>query len=160
MDYFIVIILVAFSGVFSGLTLGFFSLGKDDLERKAELKDKDAIKVYKIRKDGNLLLCTLLIGNVAVNSAISIFLGSITSGVAAGFIATSLIVIFGEIIPQATFSRYALIVGARLAWLVRLFIFIFFLMIRRPPRSTLFPYTTLFRSLHNLELLEQKKYIF
>src|SRR2546422_10480223 len=26
----------------------------------------------------------------------------------------------------------------------------FFLMIRRPPRSTLFPYTTLFRSLHVL----------
>src|SRR3989449_2116245 len=26
--------------------------------------------------------------------------------------------------------------------------FIFFLMIRRPPRSTLFPYTTLFRSRH------------
>src|SRR5947209_20345631 len=26
------------------------------------------------------------------------------------------------------------------------FLFIFFLMIRRPPRSTLFPYTTLFRS--------------
>src|SRR5437870_9827126 len=28
-----------------------------------------------------------------------------------------------------------------------LIIFFFFLMIRRPPRSTLFPYTTLFRSL-------------
>src|SRR5436309_15916369 len=28
----------------------------------------------------------------------------------------------------------------------RLFLFLFFLMIRRPPRSTLFPYTTLFRS--------------
>src|ERR1041384_5226213 len=28
------------------------------------------------------------------------------------------------------------------------FFFFFFLMIRRPPRSTLFPYTTLFRSLH------------
>src|SRR2546430_7568929 len=28
-----------------------------------------------------------------------------------------------------------------------LFVFFFFLMIRRPPRSTLFPYTTLFRSL-------------
>src|SRR5689334_24099425 len=27
-----------------------------------------------------------------------------------------------------------------------MFIFFFFLMIRRPPRSTLFPYTTLFRS--------------
>src|SRR2546422_9359 len=31
----------------------------------------------------------------------------------------------------------------------------FFLMIRRPPRSTLFPYTTLFRSrLHNMRTLE------
>src|SRR5256885_5070833 len=30
-------------------------------------------------------------------------------------------------------------------WIV-LFFFFFFLMIRRPPRSTLFPYTTLFRS--------------
>src|SRR5260221_6798826 len=29
-----------------------------------------------------------------------------------------------------------------------MFIFFFFLMIRRPPRSTLFPYTTLFRSVH------------
>src|SRR6266480_2699102 len=29
-----------------------------------------------------------------------------------------------------------------------LFFFFFFLMIRRPPRSTLFPYTTLFRSRH------------
>src|SRR5260370_20970129 len=30
---------------------------------------------------------------------------------------------------------------------VLIFFFFFFLMIRRPPRSTLFPYTTLFRSL-------------
>src|SRR2546427_6269731 len=29
--------------------------------------------------------------------------------------------------------------------------FFFFLMIRRPPRSTLFPYTTLFRSLTQIE---------
>src|ERR1039457_7540829 len=28
-----------------------------------------------------------------------------------------------------------------------MFFFLFFLMIRRPPRSTLFPYTTLFRSM-------------
>src|SRR2546427_11456527 len=31
------------------------------------------------------------------------------------------------------------------------FFFFFFLMIRRPPRSTLFPYTTLFRSHHRAE---------
>jgi len=126
MNYFIVIVLVIFSAIFSGLTLGFFSLNKDDLKRKANFGDKDAKKVYKIRKNGNLLLCTLLIGNVAVNSVLSIFLGSITSGIFAGFIATGLIVIFGEIIPQATFSRYALKLGARFTWLIRIFIFIFY----------------------------------
>src|SRR5471030_203764 len=35
----------------------------------------------------------------------------------------------------------------------RLLLFIFFLMIRRPPRSTLFPYTTLFRSQAEIEAL-------
>src|SRR3712207_7723949 len=32
---------------------------------------------------------------------------------------------------------------------LRSHVFIFFLMIRRPPRSTLFPYTTLFRSVRS-----------
>src|SRR3712207_7718399 len=34
-------------------------------------------------------------------------------------------------------------------------LFFFFLMIRRPPRSTLFPYTTLFRSVWYLKRLKQ-----
>src|SRR2546430_10132296 len=37
------------------------------------------------------------------------------------------------------------------------FLFFFFLMIRRPPRSTLFPYTTLFRS---ISLGEQQRIIY
>src|SRR5260370_18195692 len=35
--------------------------------------------------------------------------------------------------------------------------FFFFLMIRRPPRSTLFPYTTLFRSVLDLDRGEQHR---
>src|SRR2546430_3864076 len=34
-----------------------------------------------------------------------------------------------------------------LRWTPPVHVFFFFLMIRRPPRSTLFPYTTLFRSI-------------
>ena len=126
MVYLIVIVLVLFSALFSGLTLGFFSLNKDDLERKAELGDKQAMQVYSVRKNGNMLLCTLLIGNVAVNSVLAIFLGSIASGIAAGFLATGLIVIFGEIVPQAAFSRYALLLGSKLVWLVRIFLIMLF----------------------------------
>src|SRR5256885_5572956 len=40
-----------------------------------------------------------------------------------------------------------------------LFCFFFFLMIRRPPRSTLFPYTTLFRSLGGEELDEIRAFL-
>src|SRR5687768_17972151 len=36
-----------------------------------------------------------------------------------------------------------------------LFLLFFFLMIRRPPRSTLFPYTTLFRSVAGADLPDQ-----
>src|SRR5256885_10399693 len=36
------------------------------------------------------------------------------------------------------------------------FFFFFFLMIRRPPRSTLFPYTTLFRSLGDFAIIAGK----
>src|SRR2546426_11668880 len=39
---------------------------------------------------------------------------------------------------------------------VRFFFFFFFLMIRRPPRSTLFPYTTLFRSRSQFRLRERR----
>lgn len=126
MDYIIVISLILLSGLFSGLTLGLLSLDVNELKRKISLGDKDAQKVYPVRKKGNLLLCTLLLGNVGVNSTLAIFLGNITSGVLAGIMATSLIVIFGEIVPQASFSRYALSVGARTAWLVKFFIFILF----------------------------------
>ena len=126
MNYLIVIILVLFSGLFSGLTLGLLSLSKDVLKRKISLGDKMAKKVYAVRKRGNLLLCTLLLGNVAVNSILAIFLGDITSGVMAAFMATGLIVIFGEIIPQASFSKYAMWIGSKTAWLVKIFIFILF----------------------------------
>jgi metal transporter CNNM len=126
MNYIIVSVLVLFSGLFSGLTLGFFSLDLAGLDRKVKMGNKNAEKVYPIRKKGNLLLCTLLLGNVAVNSAMAVFLGSIATGVAAGLISTSLIVIFGEIIPQAAFSRHALTVGSKMAWFVRIIIVILY----------------------------------
>ncbi len=122
----IIVLLVISSGLFSGLTLGLMGLNVFDLKRKVKLGNKNAEKIYPLRKQGNLLLCTLLLGNVAVNSILAIFLGSITTGLFASFLATGLIVIFGEILPQSIFSRYALKFGAKMAWLVHIFIFIFY----------------------------------
>jgi metal transporter CNNM len=125
-DYILVAVLLIFSALFSGLTLGLMSLNASELKRKMTLGNLDAAKVYQVRQRGNLLLTTLLIGNVLVNSTLAIFLGSLASGLVAGVIATTLIVILGEIMPQAIFSKYALTLGARNAWLVKIFIFILY----------------------------------
>lgn len=124
MPYIISGLLVLLSGIFSGLTIGLMSLNKTELQRKIKLRDTDAKKVYSVRKNGNFLLTTLLLGNVAVNTALSIFLGDVASGVVGGVLATVLIVILGEIIPQALFSRYALKVGGSLVFLVRFFMIV------------------------------------
>ncbi len=118
--------LIALSGLFSGLTLGLYSINKTELSRKTELGDKRAARVQRVRNKGNLLLVSLLLGNVAVNSAISIILGTVASGFLAGLMATGLIVIFGEIIPQASCARYAMWVGYHTAWIVELIMIILY----------------------------------
>jgi len=126
MEYLITLALITLSALFSGLTLGLLSLDTQTLRRKAKAGDAQARAIYPIRRKGNLLLTTLLLGNVVVNTTLSIFLGSVASGVVAVIIATILIFLFGEIIPQAVISRHALWFGAKTAPLVRLVMFVFY----------------------------------
>lgn len=120
----LLLVLIVCSAVFSGLTIGMFSLSVSGLERKMRLGDVRAERILKIRRNGNFLLCTLLLGNVAVNSGISILMSDLAPGIMAGVISTALIFIFGEVLPQATCARYAVKVGYNTAWLVRIFMFI------------------------------------
>lgn len=126
MEYVISLFLISCSALFSGLTLGLFSLDVHNLRRKAELGEPRAVTVYDLRRRGNLLLSTLLLGNVAVNAILSVYLGSIVSGVVASIFATALIFLFGEIIPQAVISRFALPFGSVTAPLVRVLITMFY----------------------------------
>jgi len=126
MVYLVIVVLIVASALFSGLTLGLMSLGVYELKRKKELGDMRAARVYNIRRRGNLLLTTLLLGNVLVNTILSVFFGSIASGVIATIFATILIVIFGEIMPQAIISRHALKFGAMSSSFVRVLLWLFF----------------------------------
>ena len=80
-----------------------------------------AARILPLRRRGNLLLCTLLLGNTVVNACISILLANVTSGAVGLLVSTAIIVIFGEIIPQAICSKHGLAVGARCIWLVLAF---------------------------------------
>jgi hypothetical protein len=104
----LIIFLIALSALFSGLTLGLMSLDKTGLEIVMSGDDPKAAAyaqaIYPVRSDGNLLLCTLLLGNVAVNALLSILLAEYAGGVVGLISSTFLIVIFGEILPQAFVS--------------------------------------------------------
>mmetsp|Transcript_1360 Transcript_1360/g.2227 ORF Transcript_1360/g.2227 Transcript_1360/m.2227 type:complete len:525 (+) Transcript_1360:774-2348(+) len=89
---------------------------------------KYARKIQPVREKGNLLLCTLLLGNVMANAALSIFLADYTSGPVGFILSTALIVIFGEIFPQAACSRYALWVGAHTIYIVKFFLVVLYVL--------------------------------
>jgi metal transporter CNNM len=125
-NFILIFVLLVLSALFSGLNLGLMSLNPHELKRKTELGDKKAKKVYPVRKNGNYLLVTLLLGNVAVNAVLAIFLGSLTAGLLAVVLTTALITIFGEIIPQAVLSRHALAISYRVVWIVKFFMIILF----------------------------------
>lgn len=101
----VLLVLLSFSALFSGLTLGLMSLDLTGLEIVMAGDDPEAAKfakkIYPVRQRGNLLLCTLLLGNTAVNSLMSIFSAEIFNGTVGFVTSTFLILIFGEIIPQA-----------------------------------------------------------
>lgn len=126
MVYFLSLFLITCSALFSGLTLGYFTLDTATLRRRANAGDKRAQAIYPLRKRGNLLLTTLLLGNVMVNTTLSIYLGSIASGLSASIMATALIFLFGEIGPQAMISRHAMEFGSKFAPLVRILMLLFY----------------------------------
>lgn len=133
-EWVLIVCLVALSALFSGLTLGLMSLDLNGLEiviggdaGDASSEDaKNARTILPVRKHGNLLLCTLLLGNVSVNAALSILLADYTGGVVGFISSTAVIVVFGEIFPQAACSRHALWVGAKTIYVVRFFLVVLY----------------------------------
>ncbi|PKI32655.1 hypothetical protein CRG98_046965 [Punica granatum] len=126
----IIVLLVMFAGMMSGLTLGLMSLSLVDLEVLAKSgtpRDrKYAAKILPVVKNQHLLLCTLLICNAAAMEALPIFLDSLVIAWGAILISVTLILLFGEIIPQSVCSRYGLAIGATMAPVVRVLVWICF----------------------------------
>ena len=121
--------LMILSGLFSGLNLGLMALDPTTLKIIQESGTKRqkwcAKTIYRVRKHGNYLLCTLLLGNVLVNSTLTILLDTVLpSGLYAVVASTMAIVIFGEIIPQAICSRHGLVIGAYTIVLTYVFMFL------------------------------------
>ncbi|CAF0715508.1 unnamed protein product [Adineta steineri] len=112
----LILMLFLVSGFFSGLNLGLMSLSVNDLRLIAESEDSSmrhyAKRVLPLRRRGNYLLCSIVIANVLVNSLGTVLLDSLVHGIFAVIGSTVMIVLMGEIIPQAICSRYGLVIGS------------------------------------------------
>ncbi|CAH0513973.1 unnamed protein product [Peronospora belbahrii] len=129
--YVAIFFLLVMSAISSGLTLGLLSLDKVSLDvivragnrlgatEEEVIKAKAAQRILPVRADSNLLLTTLVLTTVAVNSLLSILIADMTSALVSFFASTILILIFGEIVPQSLCSRHALSIGSRFVPLVK-----------------------------------------
>jgi metal transporter CNNM len=139
----VVILLIVFSAICSGLNIAVMALDPADLRRKAKLGNKHAKRVLPLRKNTHLTLASILLTNVAAVSATSLVLDQYFVGWLAGILATLLIVVFGEVIPQAMFSNNPMLWASRFATLLRVMVYVTFI-ISKPLQlllDRLFPYT-------------------
>lgn len=122
-----VALLVMASAVCSGLNIAVMSLDVGELKRKAKLGNRAANRVLPLRRNTHLTLASILLTNVAAVSATSLVLDQRFNGWIAGLISTLLIVILGEIIPQALFAKNPLAWSSLFAPLLKGMTFVTFI---------------------------------
>jgi CBS domain containing-hemolysin-like protein len=100
-----VLLLIMASAICSGLNIAVMSLDLGDLRRKSKLGNRAAQRVLPLRRNSHLTLASILLTNIAAVSATSLVLDQRLNGWLAGLLSTLLIVVFGEVFPQALFSK-------------------------------------------------------
>ncbi|MFI5270583.1 MAG: CNNM domain-containing protein [Candidatus Saccharimonadales bacterium] len=125
-----VTLLVMASAICSGLNIAVMSLDIGDLRRKAKLGNRQAKRVLPLRKRTHLTLASILLTNVAAVSATSLVLSQRLNGLVAGLLSTLLIVILGEVLPQALFSKNPLAWSSLFAPVLKAMIFVTYIVSR------------------------------
>lgn len=113
------------AGVMSGLTVGYLSIDRLELEMKmqngTETEKSQALAVLPVLEDHHYLLVTLLLANALCMEALPIFLDAIVPSAYAILISVVAVLFFGEVIPQAICTGPQQIkIGATLAPFIHL----------------------------------------
>jgi len=120
LNLFMVFMCLIFAFIAAGLTMGLISLevekvkalmaadeknaASEDEKIKLRKQKKYATKLLPLISNHHRLLVTLLLTNACANEALPLFLNQVVPPWAAVIVATTLVLIFGEIIPSAVFT--------------------------------------------------------
>ncbi|EKX44953.1 hypothetical protein GUITHDRAFT_71669 [Guillardia theta CCMP2712] len=120
--------LVLFAAIMAGLTMALMSLDAmniaiieasgTDNERKYASAIKPLIQNRQSWLSRHLLLVTLLIGNATAMEALPIFLDRLVPNYMAIILSVTFVLAFGEILPQAIFTKFRLPIGAYFSYFV------------------------------------------
>jgi CBS domain containing-hemolysin-like protein len=128
LDFCLVLFLVLFAGISSGLTIGLIGMDYTKLEVLSKSgtprEQAAARKIIPIVSNHHLLLVTLLLATASAEEAMPLFLERMMPAWASIVVSVILVLIFAEVIPMAICTRYGLDVGAKLSWLVHVFIWV------------------------------------
>jgi hypothetical protein len=109
------------TALLSGLNLAVFSVSRLRLEVEAASGNAQARTVLALRSNSNLVLSTLIWGNVAASVLLTLLSHAVLAGVLGFLFSTVVITYLGEILPQALLTRHALNASARLAPLIKVY---------------------------------------
>lgn len=115
----VVAVLIFFSAICSGLNIALMALDINALRRKAKLGNIEAQRALSLRSQTHLTLSSILLTNIAAVSATSLVLEEHFNGFVAGAASTLLIVVLGEVVPQAIFSKRPLFWVSKFAPILR-----------------------------------------
>jgi CBS domain containing-hemolysin-like protein len=103
-----IVLCIVQSALLSGLNLAVFSLSQLRLQLEADGGNDDAARVLELRRNSNNVLATVIWGNVSTTVLLTLLSDSVLAGIGAFLFSAVAITLFGEIFPQAYFSRNAL----------------------------------------------------
>ncbi|CAG0914763.1 unnamed protein product [Notodromas monacha] len=110
-------VLVTLSGIFSGLIIGVLSLDVLSLRVLMEAGETEnerwaAKKILPLARRHHYVLVSLVMSNAACNEALPICMDKVFTEAVAIALSITIIMVFGELIPQAVCARYGLTIAA------------------------------------------------
>ncbi|CAB1429192.1 unnamed protein product [Pleuronectes platessa] len=125
------VLLLALSALCSGLNISMLALDPVELRvlqnSGTEKEQKYARKIESVRKHGNYILCTVVLGNVLTNTCFVVWMCQILGMTVLSTTFCTLGIFFiGEILPHSLASRHSLAIASKTLCATRLLMLLFF----------------------------------
>ncbi|XP_063739703.1 LOW QUALITY PROTEIN: metal transporter CNNM1-like [Eleginops maclovinus] len=119
------VLLLGLSALFSGLNLSLLALDPVELQvlqnSGTDKEQNYARKIESVRRHGNYVLCTLLLGTAIINASLAVWMCQILGMTWLSTVICAFGIFFiGEILPHSVASRHGLAIASKTIWVTRL----------------------------------------